>query len=101
MKRVNGLIKMLLVMVFISGITLNAIDQANHVSHGKNRRIELLSNHEVLEIVVDHLDIHLETLSDVDIKLVDEHYELSFDVNSVTYNFKVHSITVEILELNN
>lgn len=98
MKKFKLLGTMLIVMILISGVTLSAINQGNHVSHGKHRNIELLTNDEVLDIVVNHLDIHSEDVNDLDIELMDEHYELSFDVDSITYNFKVHSTTGKIVE---
>ncbi len=105
MKKLLTLFKMLVVAIFIGGITLNAINHGNIISHIGPRNIEtnIISNQEALEIIYSYLGISEDEVSGLDIQLMHEEnlYDINFNVDDVTYNFKVHSTTGKILEVNN
>lgn len=100
MKKIKVILKMFVVFILVCGFTLNVINHGNELSH-RNRCIDVLSNHEVLEVIYSYLKIDESKISKLNIELIDDDYHVSFDMNSMTYNFRIHSITGEILEVNN
>lgn len=65
--------------------------------------MDILSDQEVLEGIYNYLDVNKDDISNLNIKLNNQenYYNISFNIDSKSYNFKIYSITGNILEVNN